>query len=126
MGKDVPPTVWLVDANPGTKALIRYLLSSDEASLAHFSSAAEFFKSYDVSVPGCVIAASRLPDMSGVELAEKLAQRCAVPVILLGNGGGPTEAGCFAFIEFPSGEAKLAETIRSAIELNARQREPIA
>ena len=80
--------------------------------------------------PGCLIADVRMPEMSGLELQEEMAnQSIDLPVIII-TGYGDVEmavnamkAGAADFIEKPYKEQELLDRVHKAINQNAEKQQ---
>src|SRR5680860_1816751 len=86
-----PPTVFIVDDDPGMLDSVRLLLESAALSTECHSSARSFLETYRTHRPGCLILDVRMPEMSGLELQELLAVRSVnIPIIFItGHGDVP-------------------------------------
>ena len=103
------------------KALAR-ALSTSGYSPETFASAKEFLDSAAVSRAACLVIDVDLGDMSGLELAERLALAGSrVPVIFItgsGDAGFQSEAlrfGCVAYLYKPFSSALLIDAIEQAV-----------
>ncbi len=128
MGSTVP-TVFVVDDDPDMRASLAELLSAAEVPVQSFGSAAEFLNSYNEATPGCALLDIRMPEMSGLELQEKLRERgCGIPVIMMtayGDVPGAVRAlrqGAMDFIEKPFSGRVLLDRVKEAIEWDVEAR----
>jgi FixJ family two-component response regulator len=123
-------TTFLVDDDPGVlKALTRMMRIAGYESRG-YSSARDFLREHDPSVPGCAIFDLTMPDLDGLELQQHLAnQSVDRPIIFLtGNGDIPTSvrairAGAVDFLTKPVRRDQLLTAIARAEELDAKTRQ---
>lgn len=120
------PTVFVVDDDPGVLDSVRLLLRSAGLASEGFSSAGEFLASFDPERPGCLVLDLRMPEMSGMELQERLRSRGSrLPVIFITAHGEisaaveAVKAGAVDFIQKPFDGQKLLEMVQRALEMDA-------
>jgi FixJ family two-component response regulator len=120
--EDSWPTVYVIDPDPSIQASMVCLLGTLGIHSAVFETAAEFFDALDPRAGACVITELHLPDMSGLEIQERLAEHDAdIPVIILASDADvPTavsamNSGVFDFIEKPFVNRVLLDRIRKAL-----------
>jgi two-component system, LuxR family, response regulator FixJ len=96
---------------------------------AALKSAREFLDKYDPAQPGCLVLDVRMPEMSGLELQEKLnLQGAVIPVIFItGHGDVPMaveamQAGAFDFLQKPFRDQDLIDRIQRALERDRTNR----
>ena len=78
-----PPIVFVVDDESSRWDLIKRLLQSVGLEARHFTSASEFLRAKRPDAPGCLVLDVRLPDLSGLDLQQELANaNVDLPVIL--------------------------------------------
>lgn len=123
-------TVFVVDDDPEIRNLLHQLISSIDLPVETFSRAKEFLDCYHSDSPGCLIADLRMPDMSGLDLQNKLIEiNCNIPVIFLsGYGDVPTvvramKAGAIDFLEKPFDSQTLLDRIQRAVILDQQSRQ---
>ena len=124
------PMVYLVDDDASVlKALTRILKTGGYAVKA-FGSADDFLKNGLSHSTGCVIVDLYMPGMNGLELQASLAKAGAplTVVFLTGHGDIPTSVqamrkGAEDFLTKPVKREKLLDTVRRALERNAREHE---
>ena len=71
---DTPPVVFVVDDEPLVRAALKRLIQSVGLDVQTFASARGFLGSERPDVPGCLVLDVRLPDLSGLDLQQKLAE----------------------------------------------------
>jgi len=125
-----PPTVFIVDDDPGMLDSVRLLLESAALFTECHCSARSFLETYRAHRPGCLILDVRMPEMSGLELQELLAVRSVnIPIIFItGHGDVPMsvnamKSGALDFLEKPFDDETLVFCVRQALEHDARARE---
>lgn len=123
------PTVIIVDPDAPSRHVIKKLLSSVRAASRAYATARDFLADYDPLRPACLIVELRLPDMSGLDLLDRLRQgETAPPVIIVtGHGDVPTAArairqGALDFVLKPFHAQSLLERIYEALERDAARR----
>jgi two-component system response regulator FixJ len=129
----IPPTVFLVDDDPGALDSLRFLVESDGLRVESYASARTFIEQYDADRPGCVVVDYRMPEMSGLDLQDELRSRGAiVPVIVVTAYGDVAScarafrSGAIDYLEKPLKGPILLERIHAAIERDAQKREQLA
>jgi FixJ family two-component response regulator len=128
MSTEVAPRVYLVDPDPAVQRSVRKLLGAIGAVTETFPSARELLAALPRSIPACIIAEARLPDMSGLSLLQELRARgLAIPVILLSSDADVTSAvtamraGALDFIEKPYIDRALVAQVGPILELDAKR-----
>src|SRR5579859_7545121 len=104
-------------------ALRRYLVRQDIRTSC-FKSAKDFLAAVERKEPfDCIVSDVRMPGMSGLDLVQILNKRSYSRPIILITGHGDIDmavaaikGGAFDFIEKPFDEARLAASIRRAVE----------
>ena len=122
-------TVFIVDDDQAVRKAVEWLVRSEGLNAIAFETAEQFLRSYDPSVPGCVVLDIRMPGMSGLELQARLAEmNLAIPVIVVTGHATVTMAvhamklGAVDFIEKPLNRELLLRQIRVAIARDAQLR----
>jgi FixJ family two-component response regulator len=76
--------VFVIDDNQADRYILRELLHSVNLTVKDFATVPEFLKAVSLDLPACVVADVRLPNVSGLELLERLSQEAShVPTILV-------------------------------------------
>jgi len=118
------PVVFVVDHDVSVRESLKLLIRSAGWEPQLFASADEFINRVRVPAPSsCLVLDVCLPDLSGLELQERLAtEQMAMPIIFItGHGDVPTtvramKAGAVDFLTKPCGNDVLLTAIRHALE----------
>ena len=120
-------TVFVVDDDAAIRDSLQILLTNTGLSVATYESGLKFLEVFDPGMQGCLLLDVRMPLMDGLELLSELQKRnCRMPVIIMTAHGEikiavqAMKLGASDFIEKPFQDNILIDTIRSAIEQNAR------
>ncbi|MEZ5962657.1 MAG: response regulator [Planctomycetota bacterium] len=124
------PLVYVVDDESAVVDLIRRLCADRGLKVAGFSGAKEFLASVDPGRPGCLVLDLRLPDMTGIDLLEKLRELGTTQTIVFISGYAEVEhavramkMGVHDFLEKPFSNQTILDAILSAVARDAKQRE---
>ncbi|MCC5997432.1 MAG: response regulator, partial [Oceanicaulis sp.] len=117
------PTLHVVDDDPMIRETTRRLFEAESWGVATYPSAEAFLDAPRPAPGDCLIADSRLPGMSGVELLKTLrAEQSAVPAIILTGHGdiamavNALKSGAADMIEKPASAADLLASVALAVE----------
>jgi two-component system response regulator FixJ len=120
-------TVFVVDDNAAVRQGLRFMLRAAGYSVEAFPSARSFLEEYDPRPGGCLLLDVQMPQMSGLELQQRINVRgWRIPVIFITGHGtvqlaiAAVKAGAFDFIEKPLREEALLESIERALHWNDR------
>jgi two-component system nitrogen regulation response regulator GlnG len=118
-------TVWVVDDDESVRWVLDQALKQADMLPRCFESAAEFFRALDRDKPDVVVTDIRMPDMSGLELIEKLhATEPEIPAIVitahsdLESAVAAYQSGAFEYLPKPFDIDEAVELVSRA----ARQR----
>jgi len=119
-----PVHLALIDDDEAVLNALRHYLVRHEIKTSCFKAAKDFLTALDQREQfDCIVSDVRMPQMSGLELAQRLNERSyARPVILITGHGDVDMAvaaiknGAFDFIEKPFDEARLLDSIQRAVE----------
>jgi FixJ family two-component response regulator len=121
------PIVFVVDDNSAVCDAIGWLVEEVGLQAKTFTSAQEFLAFYRPEMRGCLVLDVRMPEMSGLDLQEKLIEaKCRIPVIFItGHGDIPVtvramKAGAFDFLQKPFSDQALLDDIFAAIQRDLR------
>jgi FixJ family two-component response regulator len=118
-----PPTpiVFVVDDDVSVRESLELLIGAESWRAETFTSAQEFLSRPRAPVPSCLILDLSLPDLNGLDLQDRIADRIDIPVIILtGYGDIPTtvramKAGAAEFFTKPFDTEALLTAVRQAI-----------
>ena len=128
--KETPPVVFVVDDEPSVCAALKRLIRSVGLDVQTFASAREFLRADRPDTPGCLVLDVRLPEISGLDLQQKLAEaKVDIPIIFItGHGDIPMsvramKAGAVEFLTKPFKDQELLDALQQAIaqDRSARQ-----
>lgn len=122
-------TVFVVDDDEAVRRSLRWLIESVGLKVETFASAKEFLASYRPGKPGCLVLDVRMPEMSGLDLQERLqSNKIRIPIIFLtGHGDVPMavramKLGATDFIGKPFNDQLLLDRIQRAIKQDTEWR----
>jgi len=116
------PRVFIVDDDISVRESLEGLIAEAGWRPEVFASAEEFLARPREPVPGCLVLDVGLPDLNGLELQKRIADRPDLPIIFItGRGDIPTtvqamKGGAVEFLTKPFGPEVLLSAIRGAIE----------
>ena len=123
---DVTPVVYIVDDDISVRESLEGLIQEAGWRPRVFSSAQDFLAHPRTSGPNCLILDVSLPDLSGLDLQQRIAgERADMPIIFItGYGDVPMtvramKAGAVEFLTKPFGDEVLLNAIRGALERSA-------
>ncbi|MDR3501723.1 MAG: response regulator [Legionella sp.] len=115
-------TIFIIDDEPAVCDSLQWLFESIQFQVETYRAASSFQQSYDPKKAGLLITDVRLPDISGLELLEKLRlQKIFLPVIVItGYGDIPMavramKLGAKDFLLKPVNEQVLLEKVQKHI-----------
>ncbi len=119
--------VCVVDPDPAVRRSVGALLRALGAVVEGYATAREFLARLPTAMPVCVVAESRLPDMSGIALLQELRARgLKIPTILLSGDADVTGAvtamrsGALDFIEKPYIDRALVTLVAPILDVDGR------
>ena len=122
--------VFVVDDDAAVRHGLRFMLRAAGYSVEAFPSALSFLEDYDPRRAGCLLLDVQMPQMSGLELQQRLNIRgWRVPVIFITGHGtvslaiAAIKAGAFDFVEKPLREESLLECIERSLNWTDTARE---
>ena len=127
-GLQVTPVVYIVDDDVSVRESLELLIRCAGWQPVTFASAWDFLSHPLISAPSCLILDIGLPDISGLDLQQQLAERYHPPIIFLtGNGDIPTsvraiKAGALDFLIKPFCTKQLRDLVRSALAQDCGRR----
>ncbi|HZW46665.1 MAG TPA: response regulator FixJ [Microvirga sp.] len=122
--------VHVIDDDEAMRDSLAFLLDCAGLNARTYESAPRFLEGLERLERGCVVTDIRMPDMTGLELVERL-KALGVPdpvIVITGHGDVPlaVEAmknGVVDFIEKPFSEERLLDAVRSALSRGEDVRE---
>ena len=112
----------VIDDDEAVRDSLGFLLETADFTVAAYESATSFLEQLPGVQPGCVITDVRMPQMSGLELVNRLRSLgSTLPVIVItGHGDVPLaveamKAGVVDFIEKPFDEEAIFSAVRAAL-----------
>jgi FixJ family two-component response regulator len=125
------PTVVVVDDDISVRESLELLIQNEGWQPALFESAEEFLRQLPTVVPSCLILDVNLPDLSGLDIQQRIGdEKSSTPIIFItGYGDIPTsvramKAGAAEFLTKPLNDEILIAAIREAVhrkQLNLRR-----
>ena len=129
MGDAAAQYVFIVDDDEAIRDSLQWLLESHGLHVRHYASPQAFLDACDSTLSGCLVLDVRMPDMSGLELNEKLGERgISWPVVFItGHGDVPMavsalKRGAVDFVEKPFRDDEILNLIRQCLATDAEQR----
>jgi FixJ family two-component response regulator len=116
------PIVFVVDDDISVREALEALIQFEGWQAETFASAEAFLSSPRVMVPSCLVLDVSLPDLNGLDLQKRLADRSDMPIIFItGYGDVPMtvqamKAGAVEFLMKPFSDGTLLSAIRQAID----------
>ena len=120
-------TVFVLDDDEAVRDSLTALFEAQGLAVETYAGANDFLAAFDPPRPGCLVLDVLMPDITGVELLERMAnQGISVPTIIItGHGNVPLavktmKAGALDFIEKPFAEDVILESVRKALARGAQ------
>ena len=116
------PIVFVVDDDISVREALEALIQFEGWQAETFASAEGFLSRPRVVVPSCLVLDVSLPDLNGLDLQKRLADRSEMPIIFItGYGDVPMtvqamKAGAVEFLMKPFSDETLLSAIRQAID----------
>jgi two-component system response regulator FixJ len=127
------PTVFIVDDDRGVLDSLKFLMRSVGLDAETYQSAQAFLETLDLEQPGCLVLDVRMPEMSGLELQERLVSMgSSLPIIFItAHADVPmavqaVKAGAADFVQKPFRDQELIDRIQSALQQDAELRRKLA
>ena len=115
--------VFVVDDDASVREALARLVRSADLRVEAFASAEEFLNRPRDDAPSCLLLDVRLPELSGLDLQQRMVEaNHEIPIVFItGHGDIPTtvramKAGAVEFLTKPLVEGDVLESIRQAIE----------
>src|ERR1700747_2318856 len=127
------PTVFVIDDDRGMRQAIQDLVESVGLRAEAFTSGEEVLKRTRTADPSCLVLDVRLPQMSGLDFQQKLAELgVRVPIIFItAHGDIPMsvkalKSGAVEFLTKPFRDQDLLDAIQQALQRDRAAREQLA
>lgn len=124
---DPRQTIFVVDDDEAMRDSMTWLLEGEAYRVTCFDSGESYLAAWSPAMRGCLILDVRMPEMSGLELQEKLdALGSRLPIIFVTGHGdvpmavGALQRGACDFIEKPFHNEDLLSRIERALELDSQ------
>ena len=113
--------VHVIDDDDSAREALAFLLEASDFSVQTYDSALAFLDALPKAQAGYVVSDIRMPDMTGLELAQKLTEMKSgfLVIIVTGHGDIPMavdamRAGVVDFLEKPFSEERILDALRRA------------
>jgi two-component system response regulator FixJ len=123
-------TIFIVDDHEAVRDSLGALLQANGLSVETYSCGRDFLDALNPSLHGCLLLDLRLPDISGIEVQQKLSAMGAKlrTIMISGHGEIPLavkamKAGAVDFIEKPCTDDVILDCVRRALALSEKARE---
>lgn len=121
--------VHVIDDDDAARDSLVFLLGTAQIGVRAYESAVDFLAKLPAAASGCIITDIRMPQMTGLELLQRLKSRnVTLPVIVItGHGDIPLaveamKAGAIDFFEKPFDDQALIAAVQAALGRNQRDR----
>ena len=118
--------IFVVDDDAAVRDSLKALLETEGLSVETYASGQEFLDADSPSRGGCLLLDVKMPDMTGLDLQQKLAARPhkLTIVIITGHSDVPMavkamKAGAVDFIEKPYSDKTILESVNNALQRGA-------
>lgn len=125
------PVVHVIDDDDSAREALAFLLEAADYRVRTYDSAVAFLDALPSAQPGYVVSDIRMPDMTGLELAQQLLDRkSGFPVIIVtGHGDIPMaveamRSGVVDFLEKPFSEERILAALDRARRLLTAEEAP--
>jgi FixJ family two-component response regulator len=116
------PTVVVVDDDISVRESLELLIENEGWQPALFESAQEFLARLPTLAPSCLILDVNLPDLSGLDIQQRISEeKSSTPIVFItGSGDIPTsvramKAGAAEFLTKPLDDGLVIQAIRDAV-----------
>jgi len=126
------PTVFIIDDDAGMRQAVQDLVESVGLRAESFSTGEEFLRKSRISDPSCLVLDVRLPQISGLDFQQKLAELgVCIPIIFTtAHGDIPMsvralKSGAVEFLTKPFRDQDLLDAIQQALQRDRAAREQL-
>jgi FixJ family two-component response regulator len=127
------PTVYVIDDDGGMRQAVLDLVESVGLRAEAFTTGEEFLQKPRTADPSCLVLDVRLPQMSGLDFQQKLAELgVRIPIIFItAHGDVPMsvralKSGAIEFLTKPFRDQDLLDAIQQALQRDRAAREQLA
>lgn len=127
---EVNRKVYVVDDDESIRKSLARALANHDFEVETFASAQDFLNGYVRGAPGCLVLDHGMPEITGLDLQERLAKTGhTIPIIFItGHGGIPEsvraiKAGAVDFLEKPFRQSVLVDRINTALAQDSAARQ---
>lgn len=124
--------IYVLDDDEGMRRALTTLLATVGHKVTPFAIPSEFLAKHDPKQHGCVVLDIRMPEMSGLEVQQRLNKEGSMlPVIFItGHGDVPMavqamKEGAFDFLQKPFRDQDLVDRINHALQQDAENRRTV-
>jgi FixJ family two-component response regulator len=129
----VDPVIYVVDDDDGMRHALGTLLGTVGYKTEMYARPSDFLTKFKPDLPGCLVLDIRMPEMSGLELQQRLNRAGALlPVIFItGHGDVPMavqamKEGAYQFLQKPFRDQELLDHINHALKFDLENRKGLA
>ncbi len=122
-------TIHVVDDEPSICRLFERICAQMGLRVQTYSGAEAFLENYDPETPGCLILDVQLPQMSGLELLERISElQWRIPIVIISGKAEVSTAvrafklGTIDFLEKPFTKDEIAAVVTNAVQIDLQQR----
>jgi len=119
----VNPAVHIVDDDEAVRQSLAFMLGSAGLPVRVYESAMAFLDALDPSLCGCLVTDVRMPDMTGIELLDRVKSKAPYlpAIVITGHGDIPLaveamKAGAVDFIEKPFEDEVMLKAVEAALK----------
>jgi FixJ family two-component response regulator len=122
MPEDYDAVVHIIDDDQDVRTALTWLFESVSLGAQAYATGSEFLDRYRTGGPACLVVDIRMPEISGLDLQQRLNERgIDAPVIILtghatiGSAVRSLKQGAFEFLEKPVDEQTLIDSVHAAL-----------
>jgi FixJ family two-component response regulator len=123
------PTIFVVDDDSSVREALQNLFRSVGLAVETFASARAFLSGMKSKGPGCLVLDVRLPEVSGLELQQQLAEsNIQIPIVFITGHGDiqmsvrAMKAGAVEFLTKPFRDQDLLDAVQHAVDRDRETR----
>ena len=123
------PTVYVVDDDPGALRSLCWLIQQGDLPVRAFHSGREFLDAYRAEDVGCLVLDVRMPEISGLDVQQRLREAGSdLPIIFITAHGTVSacaqalKAGALEFLEKPLDGKVFLDRVRKALVCGTKRK----